>query len=783
MKLNIIPTPQQIILDENINHSINIEDVKFVIKNYENVNLQKSVNLLKRDLKKEFENSLSNNKIEINFILFDNFPEKYKIPEKAFAEAYTLKIENKEITISAKTPKGIFFGVQSLIQLLENHKSIPLCKIIDFPDMQIRGISDDISRGQVSTLDNFKKIISFISKYKMNTYMPYLEDMIKFDSYPAIGKNRGALTKVEIEELVKFADNYFIEVIPIFQTLGHFENILSLPEFINYADFPGAASLDVTEEKTYTFLETMLKEIFEIFPSKNFHIGADESYDVGLGKSKALLENSDLATIHANHYKRIYDICKKYKKNVMMYGDILLKHPEILEQLPKDITIVDWHYFPRFKYPSTKIFDEAGFKYISSPTVWNFNSTFPENFLAIPNIKTFSQDGIENNSIGMINSSWGDYGAESFRELNYYGYAWSAQCSWNIDKSNSEIFTDNFFYNFYGTTDKSIQKIYNTLSSPTNQVLWNELWRHPLLPHRKQDWRSQKFFMPSKLYAMHLENLDTEFELAHSLIRKNKNHLELVNFAWQIRNYFLLKIKTQELLHKKLEDENVNENNLKNLVAENIALLSELKNKFKQYWLQYNKDANLWMVEDKFSRLIHAFEEIKIQLENGKLENPQIKSNCIHYPSEKDSIVTKAQFKTSFNISSTIESAYLQFLADGHAKLFINNNFVDEVYVKRSGSLWLEQQRVKFIDVKDFLKAGENEIRLEANCFKNRNACINVIAEIITPKDTIKILTDENWFTNNYQDDSWKNANIEEIKRLDIIGPNFKKLRKSWIER
>lgn len=332
--------------------------------------------------------------------------------------------------------------------------------------------------------------------------MPYMEDVIQFENFPEIGVGRGALSKEEIREIVKFADEHFVEVIPIFQTLGHYENILSQKEFIQYADWPGAASLDVTNPKIYEFLESLLEEVFELFPSKYINIGADESYDVGFGNSRKLVEETSLADVHAAHYKRIYDICKKNNKEVMMYGDIILSHHEILKKIPKDITIVDWHYFPRYNYTSTKIFSDSGFKYIVSPTVWNFNTAFPENFFAIPNIKTLTEDGIENNSIGMINSSWGDFGSETFREFNLYGYAWSAQCSWNLFDSRINDFNYSFINNFFGEYHPQIELIFKELAAPVNQMLWNNLWRHPALDYRSPDWRQIKIAQPSKLYWM-----------------------------------------------------------------------------------------------------------------------------------------------------------------------------------------------------------------------------------------------------------------------------------------
>ena len=356
-----------------------------------------------------------------------------EIPKGVIQEAYELEINEENVTIKSYSEQGLFYGAVTLGHLVDRAGLfLQGVKIVDYPDLSVRGVSDDISRGQVSNLENFKRIIDFISSYKMNVYMPYMEDLLIFDKYPSIGKERGALTKDEVKELVKYAGTKFVEIIPIFQTLGHFENILTQDEFMEYAEFPGAASLNVSSEKTYSFLEDLLKEVFELFPSEYFHMGADESYDVGLGESKNLVQKSDLAQVHLQHYKRVYEIAKKYNKKILMYGDIILKHPEILKDLPEDIIIVDWHYRPSNDYPSTKVFKESGHKYYVSPSVWNFRATFPAYASALPNIKYLTEEGIEDGASGMINSNWGDYGAETFKEFVLFGYAYSAQCAWNI---------------------------------------------------------------------------------------------------------------------------------------------------------------------------------------------------------------------------------------------------------------------------------------------------------------------------------------------------------------
>ncbi|MBZ0199728.1 MAG: beta-N-acetylhexosaminidase, partial [Ignavibacteriaceae bacterium] len=699
----------------------------------------------------------------------------------------------KEITIEALTPRGLFYGAMSLIQLLEKaaDKKLPLLKIVDSPDMNVRGISDDISRGQVSTLDNFKKIIQHIARYKMNVYMPYLEDMLVFDAYPTIGVNRGALTKAEVKELVDFAAKHFVDVIPIFQTLGHYENILAQEEFLKYAEFSGAASLNVSNDSTYKFLETMLKEVFDIFPSKYFHMGADESYDVGLGKSKNLVDETNIATVHANHYKKVYDIAKKYDKTVLMYGDIILKHPEILSQLPKDIIIVDWHYRADYNYPSAQKFKEAGFEYYVSAASWNFLTTFPTNVNALPNIKNIVRSGLQNNSAGMINSNWGDYGAETFKELILFDYAWSAQCSWNLENSDIDVFSNNYFYDFFGINDDRFASIYRTMSNPLNQMMWHEVWRHPLLPFREPGWWESNVSKVVKANWMEwsLPQVKRDVAAVKPLVKKNSDHLNLIEYLLDFNDWYKQKFTTQFELFKAVEINKVEDfNSLNTLLDDNIKSLQLLKRNYKSLWLKYYKGDNLRMVEDKFDRLSAYFWETKNQLADfvsGKTDSvfskPEISSKWIYAPTDENDFAHSTQFMYEFELASKPEEALLQLMGDTYAELFINGQYVDKVFARRSLSLLVDYKRIKFLDVAKYLKTGKNSILVAANNYNRSGvAGVNIISRIKQGKDYLIVQTNTDWKTKVKNE--WMNAVSKNYPFL-IIAPNFEAKRASWIER
>ncbi len=804
----IIPTPQ-IIKTTNGIFEIH-EDITI---GYSSNKLQFTALQIQNSLKKSFGIEAKTSETgDINLNIVKTLA-NIDVEPPLLKQAYQLNITEDGISINATTAKGLYYGAMSLVQLIEHRvtNEIPTMAILDWPNMELRGISDDISRGQVSNLENFKRIIDFIARYKMNVYMPYLEDMLKLKSYPSIGKGRGALTNNEVKEIVKYAKKRYVDVIPAFQTLGHFENILTSKKFVDYAEFPGAASLAVTEKKTYVFLENMLKEVFTLFPSEYINIGADESYDVGSGKSKALTRSIGRSKVHAEHYKKVFNICKENNKKVMMYGDVILNHTDILNLIPKDVTIIDWHYGANTSYPSTDIFKNAGFKFLVSPSVWNFRTTFPTYQIALPNIKTIIHDGLLNGSKGMINSNWGDYGAETFKEFVLFGYAWSAQCSWNYEASNLAQFNNSFFADFFGIDDPRLNSLYKNFSTIFNQIQWHEVFRHPALELPKSAWWAPRINREevSSWINWTLPDVYKTLEDFENIVTKNKEHFDLLRFLihldfWYVKkleaNYYIRSfIKLNELednskksKSKKDEIKNeitsikkrLNEISINKIIDSNITELKNLKIEYEKLWLKYYKKENLNMILDKFNRLISYFEETKEAIKNGILIEPTIESSWIYASKRKQTAYKKAEFKREFTIKNRVKKAQIQLMADTHAKLYINNKLVDEIFSKRSLSLLTEYDRYLFIDAKKYFKKGKNKIRVEAYSYKGRKgAGINFISIITTTNGTFEILSNKKWMSRSIDPKSkWKKSITKEYK-YPVIAPNFESNRTSWIER
>ena len=242
--------------------------------------------------------------------------------ESITEEGYKLEVSPKQVLITAKTAKGAFYGVQTLLQLLptevfKNTKSegvkwtIPCCKIEDAPRYSYRGLHLDVAR-HFSPVSFIKKYIDLLALHKFNTFHWHLTDdqgwRIEIKKYPKlteisskrketlIGRNRktpkydgkeygGIYTQEEIKDIVAYAQKKFITIIPEIEMPGHAQAVLAAyPEFGCNQDkicdvwTSWGVSYDVfcPREETFIFLENVLSEVIALFPSQYIHIGGDE---------------------------------------------------------------------------------------------------------------------------------------------------------------------------------------------------------------------------------------------------------------------------------------------------------------------------------------------------------------------------------------------------------------------------------------------------------------------------------------------------------------------------
>ena len=479
----IIPTPQQIEVNDGY---FTLNEATVIFDNFETSNILRNdiLEITGLDL---ILSKKSNKKNSIIFKLEDDIPAKENTDQ-----AYIINIETNRITITATTEQGLFYGAQSLKQLIryqyltKNNLEIPCYNILDYPSLEYRGWMDDISRGPIPTTEFIKEEIRRLAEYKFNFFNLYTEHLFKLDKYPDIAPTDGLSAK-EIKELTEFAKDYYIEFIGNQQCFAHAEKTLDNPFYNDIKDT--RFNFNPGVEETYDFLETLLGETAQAYESKYFNINCDETESLGNGNAKSYVDSLGSENAYCQHINKVYDILQKYDKDVMMWGDILAKNPEMIKQLPEDMQFIVWSYGGRESFDEMIApFKNSGHTFWVAPGASCWATCFPYIDNYIVNIANLSRDGYKNGAKGVINTAWDDYGETMFNEV-WHAMVWCAETSWNTLKTNDneeriareEIFNKNFNVQYFKdngqqTTDNSLCPQSESKSESKSESIINHLY-------------------------------------------------------------------------------------------------------------------------------------------------------------------------------------------------------------------------------------------------------------------------------------------------------------------
>ena len=455
---HIIPTPQQVktqdgqfIWDENVILTYDASDAE----------INQIIMLFRNDLDRisgkqvQFSRGVIKGKQFIELIKTDHLGVKENEDQ-----AYRLTVNNNFIRLEATTNTGLFYAVQSLKQLYrysflkyKGEVNIPCMTITDWPNFKIRAWQDDISRGPIVSMDYLKRLIPQMAECKLNAFSLYTEHTFKTKCHPDIAPT-DAFTAEEIKELEDFCRPYHIQIIGNQQCFGHFEEILSNPFYSHLADTKW--NLNPAKEETYKFLEDHLREVARAYKSPYFNINCDETESLGQGYAKAYVDSLGAETVYYQHVNRVNRMLRPYRKRVMMWGDIADQHPEILDNLDKDIFLIAWSYvgiddFNEFLQPYVK----SGRNYFVAPGVSLSERVWPKHYEFKANIINLCRDGYKNGALGVINTCWDDFG-ESLTNCALYGLALGAEISWNPATKQERNTEANFTAHFLGSLSDEI---------------------------------------------------------------------------------------------------------------------------------------------------------------------------------------------------------------------------------------------------------------------------------------------------------------------------------------
>jgi hypothetical protein len=547
------------------------------------------------------------------------------LPSHLGQEGYSLAIRSDQVLIAANDKRGLFYGVQTLKQLLRGSDlhAVRALTIIDWPDLRLRGVSDDISRGPLPTTAFIKQQIRRAAELKLNFFTHYIEHVVATKSHPDFAPP-GAITIEEWRELSEYARLYHVELVGGFQSFGHFHQILSHPQYAHLAE--GKGLLSPMFEESYQFLSAIYSEMIPAFRAGMFNVHCDETFDLGKGASRKRVDSLGIGFVYAEHINRLHKLVRSYGVRMMMWADVVLEHPEILRLIPKDVILMPWNYDARPSFADLiEPLQKEGFDVIATTGVLNSFNTMPNYRQSIANIRQFTSDAVRSNILGVLNTVWDDGGSAMFSR-DWYGVAYGADRAWHSSKGDTS-FNWRFDRAVYGELQRSISEGIEQLSRlaelvPTDGMNEKVFWT-PLIPEVGQtvrinmrDWdealaiveEADRLFIRAnaRLFA---EDIDAFRYIAAQYRYMVESRTSILAAAQDYRDASLMQRTDRSAARTRLLSASQR-------IATVRESLAHLKDWYTRVWLRENRMYALDVVLDQFEKHLSALRDTERRIGN-----------------------------------------------------------------------------------------------------------------------------------------------------------------------
>ena len=420
-------------------------------------------------------------------------------------QAYKMDLAQNAVTISANAPAGLFYGVETFVQLLKPRNGafwLPEGRIEDWPDLQLRHIYWDDAH-HLDRPDALKKAIRQAAFFKINGFALKLEGHFQFKSAPALVEPQ-ALTAAEYQDLTNYALKYYVQLVPYLDTPGHIAFILKHPEYEKLREYPDSNyELCATNPDSYKLLFGMFQDLMDANQGgKYFYLSTDEPYYVGLADNAQCQEGprakelGSVGKMLAEFVTKTADYLHDHGRTVMFWGEFPMKPSDVVS-LPSYIVngeVYGPQFDPIFKkhgiremiYTSSEGEEKFFPQYFSLPASRRLHPDSRAMQRVAETFRKISYDTARRDAdlMGEINAGWADMGLHG--ETFWLGYATSASTAWHPSSPDPRESMSAFYTLYYGWNGANVDRLYQLMS--TQAQFWNDSWDSMQSTARKGIW-------------------------------------------------------------------------------------------------------------------------------------------------------------------------------------------------------------------------------------------------------------------------------------------------------
>jgi hexosaminidase len=362
-------------------------------------------------------------------------------------QGYRLEVGDDVVRIVGADEAGLRHGRATLAQLRHRANTppgaqgtLPACRIEDWPDFAVRGVMLDVSRDRVPTMQTLRDLVDRLAGWKINQLQLYMEHTFAYVGHEDVWRHADPYNADDMHELDAHCRGRGVELVVNQNTLGHFERWLRVDRYRSLAIAPDgfewmfgihrpALTLDPANPDAFALVTDLLGQIVPQVRSTRVHIGMDEPWELSAPRS-----GEWVAWLHA-----LADLPVLAGRELLVWGDVPAVHPELLDELPDNVTVCEWGYEANHPFDErTARIEDAGVPFWVCPGTSSWMSISGRTHNMLENIRAAAVAGAGRGAGGLLVTDWGDMGHHQQPCVSDPGFAAAAAFGWCVD-ANADL--------------------------------------------------------------------------------------------------------------------------------------------------------------------------------------------------------------------------------------------------------------------------------------------------------------------------------------------------------